>query len=173
MRAIPWIFAWTQTRLNLPAWLGVGTAVEKVCEEEPELMKDMYENWDAFRTTIDLVEMILAKSEPRIARHYEEELVSDVGGARELGEEIRTVHMKTEQAILNLTGHKKLGGGNDLLQRNLSVRNPYVDCLNLLQVECLKRLRAAEAAGDPAEKVLQDALMISINGVANGMKNTG
>jgi len=172
LRAIPWIFAWTQTRLNLPTWLGVGEAINEVlASEDEQTLRNMYKEWGTFRTTIDLVEMILAKSDSSIARHYENVLVKDPK-AVELGSEIRKVHDATERAIMDLSGHKKLSENDRLLMRLMSVRNPYVDCLNVLQAETLKRLRQSEG-GSAEEEVLKDALLTTITGVANGMGNTG
>ena len=92
--------------------------------------------------------------------------------AKELGAEVRAMHLATEQAILELTGHEVLGGNNEILQRALSVRNPYVDCLNVLQAETLKRLREFDE-DEEEDKVLRDALMTTIGGIANGMGNSG
>jgi len=171
LRAIPWIFAWTQTRLNLPTWLGVGEAIgEVLAGKDAETLRGMYREFGAFRTTIDLVEMILSKSDSGIARHYEKVLVSDPK-AIELGGEIMKTFHATESAILDLSGHKTLSENDKLLQRLMAVRNPYVDVLNVLQVETLKRLR--ESQDSPDEKVLQDALLTTITGIANGMGNTG
>ena len=169
LRAIPWIFAWTQTRLNLPVWLGVGEALSEVLAgKEGTVLRDMYRDFGSFKTTIDLVEMVLAKSEPSIAKHYDKVLVSDPK-AQELGEEVRTMHMATERAVLDLTEHETLTDANHLLRRALLVRNPYVDCLNVLQAETLKRIRVE--GGEEGE--LKDALMTTITGIANGMGNTG
>lgn len=171
LRAIPWNFSWTQTRLNLPTWLGVGKAVNEIlASEDGDQLREMYKDFDAFRTTIDLVEMVLAKSEPAIAAHYDDVLVEDPK-AQELGAEVRSMHKGTEDAVLDITGHEVLSEDNPLLSRALAVRNPYVDCLNVLQAETLKRLRAVPE--DKEEKVLNDALMTTITGVANGMGNTG
>lgn len=171
LRAIPWIFAWTQTRLNLPTWLGVGEAINQVlASEDEQTLRQMYNEWGSFRTTIDLVEMILSKSDSSIARHYEDVLVNDPA-AVDLGSEIRKIHDGTEQAIKNLTGHKILAENDHLLLQLMAVRNPYVDCLNVLQAETLKRLRANENSDE--EQVLNDALLTTITGVANGMGNTG
>ena len=176
LRAIPWIFAWTQTRLNLPTWLGVGEAVNDMLdsEEDAKAFRKMYNEWGSFRTTIDLVEMVLAKSEPAIAKHYDDLLVTD-DKAKELGAEVRKIHHDTEQAVLRLADHAELGEDNDLLCRILRVRNPYVDCLNVLQAETLKRLRAVPdgEGGSERKKVLNDALLTTITGIANGMGNTG
>ncbi len=130
----------------------------------------MYKEWGPFRTTIDLVEMILSKSDSSIARHYENVLVTDPK-AIELGNEIREIHDATEHAVLDLAGHNKLSEHNHMLMRLMEVRNPYVDCLNVLQAETLKRLRQSE--GSSEEEVLKDALLTTITGVANGMGNTG
>ena len=174
LRAIPWNFAWTQTRLNLPTWLGVGEAIRSVLSsDKATLLREMYRDWGSFRMIIDLVEMVLAKSDPEIAKHYDNVLVKDPK-AMELGAEVRSNHLQTEQAILDLTEHKVLGENNQLLLRMLQVRNPYVDCLNVLQAETLNRLRESRTQSDqPDDKVLQDALMTTIKGVANGMGNTG
>jgi len=171
LRAIPWIFAWMQTRLNLPSWLGVGDAIGQVMDsDDADKLQEMYEGWDSFRTTIDLVEMVLAKSEPTIARHYDKTLVTDAS-AQEFGEEIRAIHASTEKAVLALAQHTTLSEDNTILRRMLEVRNPYVDCLNVLQAETLKRRRDQnEGEEDPR---LKDALMTTIAGVANGMGNTG
>ena len=171
LRAIPWNFSWTQTRLNLPTWLGVGEALNQVLSsEKADTLREMYRDWGSFRTTIDLVEMVLAKSEPAIAHHYDQMLVSD-DLALELGAEVRSLHLNTENAVLNLTNHTNLSDGKTLLARALRVRNPYVDCLNVLQAETLKRLRSAEEGKEDA--VLNDALLTTITGIANGMGNTG
>ena len=130
----------------------------------------MYNEWGSFRTTMDLVEMVLAKSEPSIARHYDDVLVRD-DKAKELGTHIRSIHKETESAVLDLAGHNTLCESNEFIQRVLQVRNPYVDCSNVLQAEILKRLR--ECDDEEEEAVLKDALLISISGIANGMGNTG
>jgi phosphoenolpyruvate carboxylase len=170
LRAIPWNFSWTQTRLNLPTWLGVGEAFDKVLSsKDGEVLREMYREWPSFRTTVDMVEMVLAKSEPKVAAHYDHTLVSDPL-AKELGAEIRDLHLKTEAAVLDLSGHKVLSENNKILLRLLQVRNPYVDVLNCLQAETLKRYRATE---DKDDMVLQDLVRTTITGVANGMGNTG
>jgi len=172
LRAIPWIFAWTQTRSNLPTWLGVGEAIKEVLSSEDEqTLRTMYKEFGAFRTTIDLVEMILAKSDPSIARHYENVLVTDPETVA-LGGEIRKIHDAAEHAIMDLSGHKTLSENDHLLLRLMAVRNPYVDCLNVLQAETLKRLRQSDE-GSSEEEVLKNALLTTITGVANGMGNTG
>ena len=169
LRAIPWNFAWTQTRFNLPTWLGVGEAIGEVLKgPDGDLLRKMYREWGSFQTTVNMVEMVLAKSDPSIARHYDSMLVHD-DKAKELGREVRSLHEETERVVLDLTGHKILSEDNHILRRQLAVRDPYVDCLNVLQAETLKRIRSTEEE-DP---VLKDALLTTITGVANGMGNTG
>jgi phosphoenolpyruvate carboxylase len=171
LRAIPWNFSWTQTRLNLPSWLGVGEAVSGILSsEDGEKLREMYREWPSFRTTIDMVEMVLAKSEPSIAKHYDDMLVTDPK-AKELGADIRGLHLKTEDAVLDLTGHDVLSENNKMLQRLLQVRNPYVDVLNCLQAETLQRVRKLDSIDD--DLVLKDCMLTTITGVANGMGNTG
>jgi phosphoenolpyruvate carboxylase len=171
LRAIPWIFAWTQTRLNLPTWLGVGEAINTVLQsEDGDKLRTMYREWGSFRTTVDLVEMVLAKSEPAIAAHYDAKLVTDEKSI-ELGKEVRSLHAATERAILDITEHDILSENNAILRRLLHVRNPYVDVLNVLQVETLSRLRGYEEGKE--DPILKDALITTITGIANGMGNTG
>mmetsp|Transcript_2657 Transcript_2657/g.6282 ORF Transcript_2657/g.6282 Transcript_2657/m.6282 type:complete len:990 (+) Transcript_2657:120-3089(+) len=171
LRAIPWNFSWTQTRLNLPTWLGVGEAFEKIlASEDGDKLREMYRGWPSFRTTVDMVEMVLAKSEPKVAQHYENMLVSDEK-AKELGAEIRALHAQTEEAVLDLTGHTVLSEENKILMQLLDVRNRYVDVLNCLQTETLQRIRKFDDGEE--DQVLKDCLLTTITGVANGMGNTG
>ena len=134
---------------------------------DADTLRTMYKEWGSFRTTIDMVEMVLAKSDPSIASHYDSVLVKE-DKAKELGHEVRSLHQETEQIVLDLTEHEILSEDNHILRRQLAVRDPYVDCVNVLQAEALKRIRSTEEE-DP---VLKDALMTTITGVANGMGNT-
>ena len=172
LRAIPYIFSWAQVRYNVPVWLGVSAALHQVLKdpEQAPLLRDMYRDFDSFRTMVDMIEMVLAKSEPAIAKHYEDKLVLDEK-AKELGAELRSVMLQTEQDILDLTQHSVLGENNTILLRALQVRNPYVDCLNVLQAETLSRIRQYEEGKE--DQTLKDTLMTTIAGVANGMGNMG
>ncbi|BDA47382.1 probable phosphoenolpyruvate carboxylase [Coccomyxa sp. Obi] len=168
LRAIPWIFAWTQTRLVLPAWLGVGTALQTLSKEGKKAdLREMYQEWPFFQSTIDLIEMILAKADMRIAELYDQQLVADPS-QRALGAAIRERFMATVQSILQVTGHQHLCQNNPTLRRLIEMRNPYIDPINILQVEILRRLRE-----DPDDRSLRDALLVTINGIAAGMRNTG
>lgn len=167
LRAIPWVFAWTQTRLMLPAWLGVGEALGEAIERGAlPALQEMYERWPFFRSTLDLVEMVLAKASPRITAQYDRRLAPE--HLRPLGEGLRERQRRAVEAILRVTGHRELIEHNPVLQRSIAVRNPYVDPINLVQVEILCRLRREER--DPR---LLDALRVTVNGIAAGMRNTG
>lgn len=167
LRAIPFVFAWTQMRLMLPSWLGVGEALAAAFERgEEDRLRDMYRDWPFFRSTLDLIEMVLAKSEPRIARRYLEALVPD--DARPLGEELCARLDRTREALLRVTGHARLLEHNPVLSRSIAVRNPYVDPINLVQVELLERWRR-----EPGDEATLHALLTTFNGIAAGMRNTG
>lgn len=167
LRAIPWIFAWTQTRFVLPAWLGVGAGLKGVCETgHTEDLKAMYKEWPFFQSTIDLIEMVLGKADIPIAKHYDEVLVSE--SRRGLGVELRQELMTTEKFVLVVSGHDKLSENNRSLRRLIESRLPYLNPMNMLQVEILRRLRR-----DDDNHKLRDALLITINGIAAGMRNTG
>jgi phosphoenolpyruvate carboxylase len=165
LRAIPWVFAWTQVRLNLPAWLGVGAALEAGLQDEPAQLAEMDAQWPFFTTTLDLIEMVLAKADPEVTARYDDALVSEE--LRPIGEELRARLTRTRQAVLALRGRSELLANNPVIARSIAVRNPYVDPLNLVQASLLARVRASE---DPR---LIRALMITINGIAAGMRNTG
>ncbi|CAK9254070.1 unnamed protein product [Sphagnum jensenii] len=172
LRAIPWVFAWTQTRLNLPTWLGVGEAIMEVAEKDLPLLKEMYSEWPWFQTLIDLLEMILVKSEIRIAENYDNQLVHDEE-SRQLGKELRDRFKTTTEAVLLVSGNKELQSSNPILLQSMMVRNPYVDPLNVIQAELLRRLRTNDDMSDHDREVLMNSLLITINGVANGMRNSG
>ncbi|KAL2546335.1 Phosphoenolpyruvate carboxylase 4 [Forsythia ovata] len=167
LRAIPWIFAWTQTRFVLPAWLGVGAGLKGVCEKgHTEDLREMYKEWPFFQSTVDLIEMVLGKADIHVAKHYDKVLVSE--NRQKLGAELRTELMTAEKFVLLVTGHEKLSDNNRSLRRLIESRLPYLNPINMLQVEILKRLR-----NDDDNNKLRDALLITINGIAAGMRNTG
>ncbi|KAI3818337.1 hypothetical protein L1987_12142 [Smallanthus sonchifolius] len=167
LRAIPWIFAWTQTRFVLPAWLGVGAGLKGVCElGHADELRAAYKEWPFFQSTLDLIEMVLGKADVPIVKHYDEVLVSE--SRRDLGAQLRNELMATEKYVLVVTGHEKLSGNNKSLRMLIESRFPYLNPLNMLQVEILKRLRS-----EPENHKLRDALLITINGIAAGMRNTG
>ncbi len=166
LRAIPWVFAWTQTRLLLPSWLGVGAGLRAALDsQDREVLTDAVRRWPYLRSFLDLVSMVLAKAEPRIAARYDALLAPPEVAA--LGVALRGRLDGTIEAVLEATGQRDLLQGNRVLQRTLHVRNPYVDPLNLVQAELLRRHR------DAPDQRLADALVVTINGIAAGMRNTG
>lgn len=167
LRAIPWVFAWTQMRLMLPAWLGTGAALETGLENAPDTLRAMSEQWPFFQTVVDMLEMVLAKSDTRVASWYEERLTDDPEQLR-LGIELRSRLARTVNALSQLTGRESLLDNNPVMRWSIRVRDPYTDPLHLLQAELMARLRTREE--DP---VLESALMVTIAGIAAGMRNTG
>jgi phosphoenolpyruvate carboxylase len=168
LRAIPWVFAWTQTRLLLPSWLGVGEALASAIERgERELLAGMYKEWPFFRSTLGLIEMVLAKADSHIAAEYDRQLVPD--HLKPLGADLRARLGTTIGTLLEATGTDRLLEHNPVLRRSIEVRNPYVDPINLAQIELLRRLRED---GNAAPE-LWHAFMVTVNGIAAGMRNTG
>lgn len=167
LRAIPWVFAWTQTRLLLPSWLGVGEALgDAVRAGHRDTLIEMAREWPFFATTLDLIEMVLAKADVDIAAAYDGALVE--GDMRDIGAALRERYARTRAAVLDLTGHARPIEHQPVLLRSIDLRNPYVDPIHLTQIEMLRRLRAGEA--DPR---LRHALHVTMNGIAAGMRNTG
>jgi phosphoenolpyruvate carboxylase len=179
LRAIPWVFGWTQSRHLLPGWLAVGTALETFIKARPRenmrLLREMYGAWPFFHSTISNIEMTLAKADFQIARQYASRALD-----RRLGNRIfRLLEEEYHRACrvtLQITGERRLLDQAPVLQRSIAVRNPYVDPLSFLQVELLARRRQRGARAEPGagdrEKLLH-ATLLTINGIAAGMRNTG
>jgi phosphoenolpyruvate carboxylase len=166
LRAIPWMFAWSQTRLHLPAWLGTGEALTALIEEGLErVLQKLARDFPFFRSLLDLLAMVLSKADPDLAAYYDRVLVSDE--LRPLGDELRASCRRTIEVILRISEQSALLAESPDLRRTLELRNQYVDPLNLLQAELLRRCRATP---DPR---LSDALLVTVNGIAAGMRNTG
>ncbi len=169
LRAIPWIFGWTQTRLMLPAWLGWEAALSKALERgEGELLGQMREQWPFFRTRIDMLEMVLAKADADIARLYDERLVQP--DLLPLGAHLRDLLSQACNVVLGLTGQLQLLAHSPDTLEFIRLRNTYLDPLHLLQAELLARSRQQEAAQDSP---LEQALLVSVAGIAAGLRNTG
>jgi phosphoenolpyruvate carboxylase len=167
LRAIPWQFAWTQTRLLLGSWLGLEEAFSRAFERgEADSLRGMYRDWTYFRSAVDLFEMVLAKADARIAAEYDRQLVPM--HLLPLGGELRERLALAIRTVLDVTQHGELLEENPVLRRSISVRNPYVDPINLVQVGLVRRIRHGEA--DPR---LRHAFMVTVNGIAAGMRNTG
>lgn len=166
LRAIPWVFAWTQNRAILPGWYGVGTALAKVGERPggAELLREMARRWPFFRTVLDNVQMVLAKTDLEIAGRYAE--LAPAAARKAVWPRLKAEHALTLKWVKSTLGTKHLLDSNPTLQRSIALRNPYVDPMSFLQVSLLGRRRR----GDPA---WDRAILLSINGIAAGMRNTG
>ncbi|WP_310017018.1 phosphoenolpyruvate carboxylase [Microbacterium resistens] len=169
LRAIPWVFAWTQARINLAGWFGLGTALEAV--GDAELLRSAYRDWPLLRTMVDNVAMSLAKTDDRIARRY-----LGLGDRPELASLVLEELELTRTWVIRLTGGSELLENKPVLQRAVKMRSPYVDALSLLQLRALRGLRdaASTSEGDAApDPELQRLLLLSVSGVAAGLQNTG
>ncbi|XAR49544.1 Phosphoenolpyruvate carboxylase [Bertholletia excelsa] len=203
LRAIPWIFAWTQTRFHLPVWLGFGAAFKDVLQKDIKnlnMLKEMYNQWPFFRVTIDLVEMVFAKGDPGIAALYDRLLVSK--DLWPFGEHLRAIYEETKSLLLQIAGHKDLLEGDPYLKQRLRLRDAYITTLNMSQAYTLKRIRdpsyavkerphlskeimeSSTSKPQTAELVklnptseyapgLEDTLILTMKGIAAGMQNTG
>ena len=169
LRAIPWIFAWTQMRLMLPAWLGSDDALNAPVEKgELNQLQDMYQRWPFFRTYIDMLEMVLSKADPGIARYYESRLVE--AELQPLGSQLRMRLEHMRELVLQIKEQDTLLQNNQALQQSMSVRNPYTDPLHYLQAELLFRERQDQ---DVVSMDVERALKVTMAGIAAGMRNTG
>ncbi|HML95732.1 MAG TPA: phosphoenolpyruvate carboxylase [Thermodesulfobacteriota bacterium] len=175
LRAIPWVFSWTQNRHLITGFYSVGTALKKFIDKAPrknlEILRDMYANWRFFRSHIDNIQMTLSRADMWIALEY-----SFLVRPREVGKRIfgriKDEFDLTEETILRIAGEKRILDNNPFLQKSIELRNPYIDSLSYIQVGLLRRLLKGDFT--PGEKAaLVDDLKLSINGISAGLKNTG
>ena len=170
LRAIPWVFSWSLCRLMLPGWYGFGTAVEAWCAERPDgmnVLREMNQNWLFFRTVTANMEMVLAKSDLAVASRYAE-LVPDVALRDAVFGRIRDEWHRTVRAVQAITGQDSLLADNPALARSIRDRLPYLDPLNHLQLELLRRHRAGKS-----DDRVQRGIHLTINGIAAGLRNSG
>ncbi|MGO4150106.1 phosphoenolpyruvate carboxylase [Vibrio cholerae] len=168
LRAIPWIFSWSQNRLILPAWLGAGEAIQiAINEGHQALLEGMCREWPFFSTRLGMLEMVYTKCSVSIARHYDERLVEPT--LRPLGEKLRAQLQQDIKVVLNVENNENLMQSDPWGQESIRLRNIYIEPLNMLQAELLYRTRQSEL---PAPE-LEEALMVTIAGIAAGMRNTG
>ena len=166
LRAIPWIFAWSQNRLMLPAWLGVYQGLKAAIDKYGvEILVEMREQWPFFRTRLEMLEMVFCKTDSWLSEHYEKVLMTT--DAQILGEQLRQDLKSAHALVTELAPDKRLLLEQPWLRQSLQLRNPYIDPLNLLQVELLKRTRENE------NDTVDQALMVTMTGVAAGMRNSG
>jgi phosphoenolpyruvate carboxylase len=175
LRAIPWVFAWTQSRCMIPAWYGLGTALAEVKYDDRrswQQLCEMYRQWPFFQATIDNATLALAKADMVVAQHYSE-LDADADARRRIWQRIAAEYDRARQALIDIVGGNALLAATPWFQRSIEARNPYVDPLNLIQVEFMRR-RRAEIAADPAtDDRHRDILRLCVQGIAAGMRTTG
>ncbi len=176
LRAIPWTFAWNQCRVLLPSWYGAGSAFRELLSSKHErhgglaTLRTMYRRWPFFRTVIDNLSQVLAKTDMRVAANYAE-LARGVPGGGEIFARIEQEFSDTVRAVLDVTGEGWLLQSNPELRRSLEMRAPYLDALCYLQVELLQRRRSADTG--PGADALVGSIHLTLNGIAAGLRNTG
>ncbi len=173
LRAIPWVFSWTQMRINVPGWYGIGSALSEAIaasEETIGILCRWYKGWEYFRTVIDNAQQEMARARLNIARHYDELSPEGGHGASKHLERISAEFQLARTAILRITGQQEILDNNPVIQRSIEQRNGLTDLLNLLQVELLRRYACSDKAEEPH---LRPVLFASINGIAAAMQSTG
>jgi phosphoenolpyruvate carboxylase len=174
LRAIPWVFSWMQSRFNFPGWYGLGSALDAGLNlaDGEMLLRSMYREWPFFQTLIDNAQLTLAKADMKIASHYASLLRHDSIRERILGILSREYRI-TLAGILKVTGQAQLLDHEPVLQKSVALRNPYIDPLNYIQVELLRRHRFRQANSLGDDHALRMAIELTINGISHGLKNTG
>jgi phosphoenolpyruvate carboxylase len=174
LRAIPWVFSWMQSRFNFPGWFGLGSALTAVLKRgrgERERLRAMHARWPFFQTLIDNAQLTMRKADMGIASLYAG-LVEDAKIRRRMLGILSAEFERTEKAILSITGQKRLLGREPVLLRSVDLRNPYIDPLNYIQVEMMRRLRGGTLEPREADEV-RAVIELTINGISGGLKNTG
>lgn len=176
LRAIPWVFSWTQNRCLIPAWYGLGTALVELLDSDPASWRtvyEMYRQWPFMQATIDNAALALAKADPFIAARYAD-LVQDEEIRQRIGNLVFAERDRACRAILALTDSTELLSGTPWLQASIDVRNPYIDPLNLIQIELIRRRRElpTETPAEDEER-LRGLLRLTVQGIAAGMRTTG
>ena len=168
LRAIPWVFAWSQTRMNLPGWFGLGSGLAAVADAEgPDVLRRAYRDWPLFGVLLENAEMSLAKTDRLIGARY-----LALGGREDLTELVLAEYDRTRRLVLTVTGHDRLLANRHVLSRAVSLRDPYVDALSYLQLRALTTLRDTDPEDHERER-LERLLLLTVNGVAAGLQNTG
>ena len=174
LRAIPWVFSWMQSRFNFPGWFGLGSALESMLSRgahERRLLREMHAGWPFFQTLIDNAQLTMRKADMGIASLYAG-LVEDPRVRRRVLGILSTEFERTERAILAVTGQKRLLGREPVLLRSVELRNPYIDPLNYIQVDMIRRLRSGSLSPRQTDEV-RAVVELTINGISGGLKNTG
>ncbi|MFB9206473.1 phosphoenolpyruvate carboxylase [Nonomuraea spiralis] len=165
LRAIPWVFAWAQTRVNLPGWYGLGTGLAAVGSLDE--LRAAYAEWPLFNAMLDNAEMSLAKTDRSIAKRY-----LALGGRDDFARQVLEEYDRTRDLVLRVTGHTRLLENRKVLSRAVQLRDPYVDALSHLQLRALRAMRTEDLSEQERER-LSTLLLLSVNGVAAGLQNTG
>ena len=181
LRAIPWVFAWTQSRVNLPGWYGLGTGLHAESPQRMAVLRNMYQDWPFFRTVIDRAQLSMRRADMTIAALYAS--LADTATQNAVFAEIMAEFRRTEQLILEITGQAALLDNEPWLQRSINLRNPYVDPLNYIQVALLNKQRTGVEHNSKDTQIdrnateedprLRQAILLSINGIAAGLQATG
>lgn len=175
LRAIPWVFSWMQSRFNFPGWFGLGTALDAVLATGPRgrrQLRVMHAGWPFFATLIDNAQLTMRKADMGIAALYTG-LVEDAKIRRRIGGLLEAEFTRTEAAILAVTGQRQLLAREPVLRQSVQLRNPYIDPLNYLQVEMLRRLRTGKTRSAGEAEAVRAVVELTINGISGGLKNTG
>jgi phosphoenolpyruvate carboxylase len=175
IRAIPWVFSWMQSRFNLPGWYGLGSGLEAILKKRVDgldFLCEMHASWAFFRVLVETAELSLMKADMQIAALYSS-LVPDQALADRIFTTIRTEFQRTVEAVLAIKGHHRLMEDDPVIQRSVLLRNPYVDPLNYLQVDMLRRLRSLPDPSSEQAQALREVIVLTINGIAAGLRNTG
>jgi len=175
LRAIPWVFSWMQSRFNFPGWFGLGSALRAVLRRGPkerERLRAMHAGWPFFQTLIDNAQLTMRKADMGIASLYAG-LVEDPKIRRRMLGILSAEFERTEKAILAVTGQRRLLGREPVLLRSVDLRNPYIDPLNYIQVDMMRRLRAKEPLDARETEAIHAVIELTINGISGGLKNTG
>jgi phosphoenolpyruvate carboxylase len=173
LRAIPWVFSWMQSRFNFPGWYGLGSGLQAVLGQKggAKLLHEMYQRWPFFQTLIDNAQLTLCKADMSIARVYAS-LVEDEALRERVWKRLSDEFHLTEKTMMTVTGQAHLLENEPVLAKSIKLRNPYVDPLNYLQVEMIKRRRVRRLNTKDREGIRM-VLELTVNGIAGGLKNTG
>jgi len=170
LRAIPWIFAWAQTRMVLPSWLGVMPAVQNALDKgQGDLLQDMLASWPFFRSRLSMLDMVFYKADARVGQAYDEKLVPQE--LRHFGEKLRAELTQSIELLLTLLKQKEVMESDPKGKQSMSIRADYLQPLHYLQMELLQRIRALDDTAE--DRTLEKAMMVTITGIAVGMRNTG